>query len=105
GGQVKLIDFGAARYAIGAKSKNLSVVLKPGYAPWEQYQSRGDQGAWTDVYAVGATIYRAVTGITPPQAPDRIDRDELEAPSRLGVAIPAEAERALLESLAVKMQD
>lgn len=102
--QVKLIDFGAARYAMGVKSKNLSVVLKPGYAPWEQYQSRGDQGPWTDVYAVGATLYRAITGSTPPQAPDRIEKDELVPPSRLGIALPPAVERALGQSLAMKIE-
>jgi len=102
--QVKILDFGAARYFAGEQSKSLSVILKPGYAPEEQYRSSGKQGSWTDVYGVGATIYKALTGRTPPDALDRKEEDTLEPPSRLGVMIPVAAEQALLQALAVRAE-
>jgi len=100
-GQVKVLDFGAARYYAGEQSKSLSVILKPGYAPEEQYRSSGKQGTWTDVYATGATIYRVISGKTPPDALDRKEEDTLELPSQLGIPISADAEKALLKALAV----
>lgn len=104
-GPVKLIDFGAARVAVGARSMDLSRVFKPGYAPAEQYQSKAQQGPWTDVYALAGTLYRAVAGTVPPEALDRLDQDPLRLPSALGVEIPAHAERALARALAVRAAD
>lgn len=72
-----LIDFGAARYASGEKSGTLTDVLTPGYAPFEQYHTKGRQGAWTDVYALGAVAYHALTGTRPDEAPSRKDEDLL----------------------------
>lgn len=58
----KLIDFGASRYYVSEKSQSLSIYLKPGFAPPEQYSSKGNQGPWTDVYGLAATYYYALTG-------------------------------------------
>ena len=102
-GRLKLLDFGAAREVTGDKS--LSVVLKPGYAPEEQYRSKGQQGSWTDVYAMCATIYKCITGITPDESMQRVFEDELKAPSVLGVSIPANQETALMQGLSVKSSD
>ncbi len=73
-----LLDFGAARQAMGAERKSsLTEIVTPGYAPFEQYFRKGDQGPWTDIYSLGATFYRCITGSAPPEAPERIRRDPM----------------------------
>lgn len=103
--RVKLLDFGAARYAVSKQSKSLSVIIKPGYAPVEQYRSRGDQGTWTDVYALAATLYKMLTGVTPEDAMERSTKDELKKPSKLGVSIPKDVETALMNALNIRIED
>ncbi len=101
-GQIILIDFGAARQAIGEKGRSLSIILKPGYAPEEQYRSKGVQGPWTDIYAVAATLYHLITGWPPPEALERLSEDPLVPPSQMGADLDETAERALMKALAVK---
>jgi len=85
-----LIDFGAARYSLGVKSKSMSTIVKVGYAPYEQYQTRGNQGAWSDIYAMGAVLYQLISGHVPIESTERIsaivnnEEDPLEAASVLG---------------------
>ncbi len=72
-----LLDFGSARQAIGTRSRSVTSIITPGYAPIEQYSSRGDQGPWTDIYALGGVCYRALTGQVPDDATDRVRNDPL----------------------------
>ncbi|HJB07809.1 MAG TPA: serine/threonine protein kinase [Candidatus Enterocloster faecavium] len=104
-GNVKLLDFGSARYSIGDKSKSLDVILKVGYAPKEQYIRRGRQGPYTDVYSCAACLYAAITGYLPPESLERLDHDNLVPPSQAGVEIPLYLERAILKGLAVQPED
>jgi hypothetical protein len=70
-----LLDFGAARQALGRRSQSVTAIVTPGYAPLEQYASGGNQGPWTDLYAVGALAHQLVTGKTPPEATSRVRND------------------------------
>ena len=104
-GQVKLIDFGAARNALGQKSRNLSIILKEGFAPEEQYRSSGSQGPWTDVYATAGTLYFAITGRIPQGALDRQVENNVQPPSQLGSDIDPRSEAALMRALSIRAHD
>ena len=81
-----LLDFGAARRVIGDMTHDLTVILKPGYAPIEQYAETATmkQGPWTDVHALAAVVYFAIFGRTPPPAVSRMVDDRYEPASQLG---------------------
>ncbi len=100
--RIKVIDFGAARFSNRDSESTLTAVLKPGYAPPEQYSSKGKQGAYTDVYALGATIYKTVTGTLPDESVDRQRKDEVKKPSELGAELPLNAEKAIMKAMALK---
>ncbi len=104
-GKPKLIDFGAARSVMDGSNRSLSVMLKPGYAPEEQYRSRGEQGPWTDVYALSATIYRCITGKVADEAAERMRADTVKRPSELGAVISPACEAALMKGMAVRKED
>ena len=100
-GSLKLMDFGAARDFEGVDSRSMSIMLKQGYAPAEQYRRNGEQGPWTDVYGMCATIYRAITGVTPVDSIDRVYQDTLQTPSQCGVKITPALENTIMYGLAV----
>lgn len=101
-GKVKLIDFGASKNATSVYSKSYSVVFKSGYTPEEQYRSNGNQGPWTDIYAMSATLYRMITGHVPYDANDRKSgKKVLKKPSELGIDIPGNVEVAIMNGLNV----
>ena len=102
---VKLIDFGAARMTEKNDQKSLTIILKHGYAPEEQYRTHGEQGSWTDVYALCAVLYRMLTGETPVPAMDRMFKDELKPLKQCGAKVGANTAAAILKGLAIKKDD
>lgn len=84
-GKIKLIDFGAARQVVSEGSQNFSVILKPGFAPLEQYQKKGRQGPWTDIYSLGTSLYYCLTGKIPEDPMSRMENDETFAANLMSV--------------------
>ena len=104
-GRIRLIDFGATLPALKGSRENLPTILKTGYAPIEQHAQAEAQGSWTDLYALGATFYRCLTGEAIPEATDRILKDSLSAPSKKGAILPSAADRAIVKALAIHSED
>ena len=104
-GNIKLLDFGAARQVYRDHSSDLSILLKQGYTPVEQYHRNGRHGPWSDIYALGATMYFLLTGAPPVESVTRVEYDELLMPSQLGISVPPEFDIILHKMLAVKAED
>ncbi len=99
-GPVILLDFGTARTSLQQEARTQTVFLTPGYAPPEQYSSKGRRGPWSDIYGCAATLYQCVTGIEPVSSMDRIAGTELPHPSKvIGEKITPSVEKAILLGL------
>lgn len=103
-GNAKLLDFGAARNFENT-AKSMSVVLKQGYAPEEQYRTKGNQGPWTDVYALAATMYKLLSGITPSESLDRLAEDDVVEIKELNSTVNATQNDAIMKAMAIKASD
>lgn len=102
-GQVKLIDFGAARAYQG--TLNFTVLKKANFAPWEQMESTGNQGPWTDLYALSVTMYMLLSGKLPPKAQDRIQGKQVTPLSTLCPGLPQHVAAAIEKGMNIKIQD
>ncbi|MBR5287829.1 MAG: leucine-rich repeat protein [Clostridia bacterium] len=105
-GTIKLIDFGAAYVDESRiKGRNYSISATRHYAAPEQYDSRLQQGQWTDVYGLSATVYALITGCQPPDSQERMKRDTLVPPRRMGKGLSKRQEQALMEGLRINPEN
>lgn len=104
-GHAALVDFGTAREFDLAQSSLMSRVLTPGYAPVEQYTARGRFGPPTDVYALGATMYHAVTGRAPTPSLDRFTGQELTPPHEINDALTRAVSDTIVWAMSLESED
>lgn len=105
GGTVKLLDFGTARVGGRRKEGELSLMLKPGYAPEEAYRQNSELGPRLDIYALSATLYKLLTGVTPETAQDRMFNECLIPPGKSGAKLTKAQEAGLLKGMALRAEN
>ncbi|MDR1722423.1 MAG: protein kinase [Tannerella sp.] len=103
--QAILIDFGSARDFEDDRTIDHSVIITPGYAPFEQYSKIARRGSYTDIYALGATFYYCLTGCIPTDAVERMHNDDLLPPSRFNTAIPSRADKTIMKAMQLKSEN
>ena len=104
--ELVLIDFGAARVRNMELTRSMTVVFKRGYSPEEQYRSKGVQGAWTDIYALCATMYYMLTGMIPEEATQRVLSDEVKPLTDMPeIKLSERQKRAIMKGMAVKTEN
>lgn len=101
GHEVKVFDFGAAKLA-DSEDVAIDIVMKPGYSPPEQYDKTNDLGPWTDIYAVGATLYYVLTGIKPDESTNRKLNDTVIPPHILDPSIPDNLSNTIMKAMAIE---
>lgn len=105
-GQIKLIDFGASKNYINQySSDNESIFLKPGFAPPEQYDLNGNQGPWTDVYALAATFYTVLSGQPLIDSTYRLEEDTMKSLIQLGCNVPEFVSNSVSKALSPEIEE
>ena len=99
--RIKLMDFGAAKLENNTDNV-IDLILKPGYSPPEQYDKTGVIGSWTDIYALGATLYMILTGEKPDESTNRKTQDTMKAPSELNPEISENLNNTILKAMALE---
>ena len=103
--QPKLLDFGTAKNFTEQTVHNTAAVFKPGYAPVEQYSKTGNQGPWSDIYAMGGVLYKMISGRTPPDALERMTGARLPSLTDLGCKIDPGIDKAIMQALELNGED